>query len=76
MELIDKDSIAKADKEILMKNVINDFRRMNQIITDISKFTRLKAEIELEKNEQSENLSSLFFEIIIAIFHQGSKKYH
>ena len=62
MELIDKDSIAKADKEILMKNVLNDLRRMNQLITDISKFTRLKAEIELEKN-QFIDLNKFFDEI-------------
>jgi two-component system sensor histidine kinase ChvG len=51
IELIDKDSIAKEDKKILIKNVFNDLKRMNQLITDISKFTRLKAEIELEKNQ-------------------------
>ena len=62
MELIDKDSIAKADKEILIKNVLNDLRRMNQLITDISKFTRLKAEIELEKN-QFIDLNKFFDEI-------------
>ena len=30
--------------------MLNDLKRMNKLITDISKFTRLKAEIELEKN--------------------------
>ena len=51
MELIDKDTIGKDDKKILYKNMLNDLRRMNKLITDISKFTRLKAEIELEKNQ-------------------------
>ena len=62
IELIDKDSITKEDKEILMKNVLNDLKRMNQLITDISKFTRLKAEIELEKN-QFIDLNKFFDEI-------------
>ena len=31
--------------------MLNDIKRMNQLISDISKFTRLKAEIELEKNQ-------------------------
>ena len=35
---------------MLHKNMLNDLKRMNKLITDISKFTRLKAEIELEKN--------------------------
>ena len=51
MELIDKETISKDDKQMLYKNMLNDLRRMNQLITDISKFTRLKAEIELEKNQ-------------------------
>ena len=51
MELIDKETISKEDKQMLYKNMLNDLRRMNQLITDISKFTRLKAEIELEKNQ-------------------------
>ncbi len=62
VELINKDTIAKNDKKILIDNVFNDLRRMNQLITDISKFTRLKAEIELEKN-QIINLSAFLEEI-------------
>ena len=50
MELIDKETISKEDKQMLYKNMLNDLKRMNKLITDISKFTRLKAEIELEKN--------------------------
>ncbi len=62
IELIDKDKIAKEDKKILIKNILNDLRRMNQLITDISMFTRLKAEIELEKN-QFINLNTFLKEI-------------
>ena len=51
MELIIKDNISNQNKNLLINNMQNDLRRMNQLITDISKFTRLKAEIELEKNE-------------------------
>ncbi len=51
MELIDKETISKEDKQMLYKNMLNDLKRMNKLITDISKFTRLKAEIELEKNQ-------------------------
>ena len=50
MELINKETISKEDKQMLHKNMLNDLKRMNKLITDISKFTRLKAEIELEKN--------------------------
>tara|TARA_Y100001970_G_scaffold293454_1_gene440326 strand:+ start:2788 stop:4482 length:1695 start_codon:yes stop_codon:yes gene_type:complete len=62
IELIDKDKITKDDKKILIKNILDDLRRMNQLITDISMFTRLKAEIELEKN-QFINLNSFLDEI-------------
>ncbi len=51
MELIGKETISSENKQKLYKNMLNDIRRMNQLITDISKFTRLKAEIELEKNQ-------------------------
>ncbi len=51
IELIDKKSISEDKKNILIKNIQNDLKRMNQLITDISNFTRIKAEIELEKNQ-------------------------
>lgn len=51
VELTDKETISSENKQKLYKNMLNDIRRMNQLITDISKFTRLKAEIELEKNQ-------------------------
>jgi signal transduction histidine kinase len=51
MELIDTNNISKDKKNLLIKNIQNDLKRMNQLITDISNFTRLKAEIELEKNQ-------------------------
>jgi Signal transduction histidine kinase len=51
IELINKKNISSDKKDILKKNIHNDLTRMNQLITDISNFTRLKAEIELEKNE-------------------------
>ena len=51
MELIDTNNISKDKKDLLIKNIQNDLKRMNQLITDISNFTRLKAEIELEKNQ-------------------------
>ena len=72
MELIDKDSITKDDKTILIKNVLNDLRRMNKLITDISKFTRLKAEIELEKNQFID--LNKFFDEIPSIFTNNSKQ--
>jgi len=72
IELIDKDSITKDDKTILIKNVLNDLRRMNQLITDISKFTRLKAEIELEKNQFID--LNKFFDEIPSIFTNNSKQ--
>ena len=51
VELIGKNNISEINKKLLIQNIQNDLKRMNQIITDISNFTRLKAEIELEKNE-------------------------
>ncbi len=51
MELIDKETVSRENKQKLYKNMLNDIKRMNQLISDISKFTRLKAEIELEKNQ-------------------------
>ena len=62
MELIDKNNISQDNKKLLMQNIQNDLKRMNQLITDISNFTRLKAEIELEKNEYI-NLNSFLDEI-------------
>ncbi len=55
-----------------MKNVLNDLKRINQLITDISKFTRLKAEIELEKN-QLINLNK-FLDEIPNMFANNSKQ--
>ena len=51
IDLIDINNIAEDKKILLINNIKNDLKRMNQLITDISNFTRLKAEIELEKNE-------------------------
>ena len=72
MELIDKDSITKEEKAILIKNVLNDLKRINQLITDISKFTRLKAEIELEKNQFID--LNKFFDEIPSMFTNNSKQ--
>ena len=51
IDLIDTNNIAADKKSLLINNIKNDLKRMNQLITDISNFTRLKAEIELEKNQ-------------------------
>ena len=51
IDLIDANNIAADKKNLLINNIKNDLKRMNQLITDISNFTRLKAEIELEKNQ-------------------------
>ena len=45
---------------------------MNQLITDISNFTRLKAEIELEKNEYIK--LNNFFDEIPEIFTNNNKE--
>ena len=50
-ELINTNNISIDKKNLLIKNIYNDLKRMNQLITDISNFTRLRAEIELEKNQ-------------------------
>ena len=72
IELIEKNKISKDNKEILFNNIGKDLKRMNQLITDISKFTRLKAEIELEKNEYI-NLNH-FLNEIPKIFNNNYKK--
>ena len=72
MELLDKDTITKDEKAILMENALNDLKRMNQLITDISKFTRLKAEIELEKNQFID--LNKFLDEIPSIFTNNSKQ--
>jgi len=51
IDLIDTNNFPLDKKNLLIKNIKNDLKRMNQLITDISNFTRLKAEIELEKNQ-------------------------
>jgi two-component system, OmpR family, sensor histidine kinase ChvG len=51
IDLIDTNNIAADKKSLLINNIKNDLKRMNQLITDISNFTRLKAEIELEKKQ-------------------------
>ena len=43
IDLIDTNNIAADKKSLLINNIKNDLKRMNQLITDISNFTRLKA---------------------------------
>jgi len=62
IDLINTNNIPEDKKNLLINNIKNDLKRMNQLITDISNFTRLKAEIELEKNEYIK-LNNLFDEI-------------
>ena len=50
-DLLLNEKLTGENKKILINNINKDARRMNQLITDISNFTRLKAEVELEKNE-------------------------
>jgi two-component system sensor histidine kinase ChvG len=64
MELIESDNISKNNKKILIQNIQNDLKKMNHLITDISNFTRLKAEIEREKNQYI-NLNGFLDEISI-----------
>jgi len=72
IELIEQDKMSKENKQKLINNIHNDLKRMNQLITDISKFTRLKAEIELEKNQYID-LNS-FLDEIPKIFNNNSKE--
>ena len=71
MELINKNNISKDKKNLLITNIQNDLQRMNQLITDISNFTRLKAEIELEKNQYIE--LNNFLDEIPQIFTNNTK---
>ena len=72
IELIDSNNLSIDKKNLLIKNIHNDLKRMNQLITDISNFTRLKAEIELEKN-QFIKLNN-FLDEIPAIFTNNNKE--
>jgi len=72
IELIDLNSLSKDKKKLLIKNIHNDLKRMNQLITDISNFTRLKAEIELEKNQYIK--LNNFLEEIPVIFTNNNKE--
>ncbi len=72
IELIRKNNLSKENENLLFKNIKYDLKRMNQIITDISNFTRLKAEIELEKNEYI-NINK-FLDEIPQIFISNPKK--
>jgi len=72
IDLIDSNNIDEDKKNLLINNIKNDLKRMNQLITDISNFTRLKAEIELEKNEYI-NLNN-FFDEIPEIFTNNNKE--
>jgi len=71
-ELINTNNISVDKKNLLINNIHNDLKRMNQLITDISNFTRLKAEIELEKNQYI-NLND-FLDEIPEIFTNNNKE--
>ena len=72
IDLIDSNNIDEDKKNLLISNIKNDLKRMNQLITDISNFTRLKAEIELEKNEYIK--LNNFFDEIPEIFTNNNKE--
>ena len=72
MELIDKETVSSENKQKLYKNMLNDIKRMNQLISDISKFTRLKAEIELEKNQFID--LNLFLDELPRMFENNQKE--
>jgi len=72
IDLIDSNNIDEDKKILLINNIKNDLKRMNQLITDISNFTRLKAEIELEKNEYIK--LNNFFDEIPEIFTNNNKE--
>ena len=72
MELIDKETVSSENKQKLYKNMLNDIKRMNQLISDISKFTRLKAEIELEKNQFID--LNLFLDELPSMFTNNKKE--
>ncbi|MEL0172807.1 MAG: HAMP domain-containing sensor histidine kinase [Gammaproteobacteria bacterium] len=72
MELIDKETVSRENKQKLDRNMLNDIKRMNQLISDISKFTRLKAEIELEKNQFID--LNLFLDELPSMFANNQKE--
>ncbi len=71
IELIDNNNVDQNKRNVLIANIKYDLKRMNQLITDISNFTRLKAEIELEKNQYIK--LNNFFDEIPEIFTNNNK---
>ena len=61
-ELLLNKKISDQNKMLLIQNIDKDIKRMNQLITDISNFTRIKAEIELEQNEYL-NLNHFLYDV-------------
>tara|TARA_Y100000768_G_scaffold92580_1_gene66876 strand:- start:747 stop:1466 length:720 start_codon:yes stop_codon:yes gene_type:complete len=71
-ELLLKDKLSEENKKLLIDNINKDIKRMNHLITDISNFTRIKAEVELAKNEYI-NISD-FMKEVSNYFSDNSKK--
>ena len=61
-ELLLNKKVSDQNKMLLIQNIDKDIKRMNQLITDISNFTRIKAEIELEQNEYL-NLNHFLYDV-------------
>tara|TARA_B100000686_G_scaffold339778_1_gene414410 strand:+ start:134 stop:1828 length:1695 start_codon:yes stop_codon:yes gene_type:complete len=50
-ELINNNRIEEKNKQLLINNMSKDIERMNRLISDISNYTKIKAEIEIENFE-------------------------
>ena len=50
-ELITNNKISEKNKKLLINNMTKDIERMNRLISDISNYTQIKAEIETESFE-------------------------
>ncbi|MBI05030.1 MAG: hypothetical protein CMI96_04355 [Pelagibacteraceae bacterium] len=62
-ELLNNKKISDLNKQTLISNIYKDVKRMNILISDISNYTRLKAEVETE-NFEFINISSFISELI------------
>ena len=50
-ELLSNHKITNHNKKLLINNMGKDIKRMNRLISDISNYTKIKAEIETENFE-------------------------
>ena len=70
-ELLSGDKIKIEDRRLLFDNIAKDINRMNRLITDISEYTRIQAEVEKQKFKKFDFIK--FIKELILSFEQNKK---